>query len=162
MQHNLVEGKPDEAAMMKKILRFCRNWHQEARRLKLADSASLFLRMFLGLTMIVLHGWGKFQKMLADPSGFPDPLGIGVALSLGLAVWAEFFCSLLILVGFATRLALTQLMATMAVAFFLVHGAALSGPASGELAFAYLGAFLGLFILGPGRLSLDHLMLRKR
>ncbi len=112
--------------------------------------------------MLALHGLGKFQKLLSDPAGFPDPLGIGVALSLGLAAWAEFFCSLLILVGFATRLALTQLMATMLVAFALVHGFALSGPGNGELAFVYLGCSVGLFILGPGRLSIDHLMLRKK
>lgn len=147
---------------MKAVLRFSRYWHQEARRLKLADTAALFLRLWLGGSMLTLHGWGKFQRLLNDPSGFPDPLGIGVALSLGLAAWAEFFCSLLVVVGFATRLALTQLMATMLVAYVLVHGFALSGPGSGELAFVYLGLSVGLFILGPGRISLDHLLLTKK
>lgn len=146
---------------MNAYIRMCKYWHHESRRIKLADAAALMLRLWLGISMISLHGWGKFQKLLADPSGFPDPLGLGVAISLGLAVWAEFFCSALIIVGFATRPALTQLMATMLVAFFFVHGAALSGPMSGEMAFTYLGGFTGLFILGPGRLSIDHMLLRK-
>jgi putative oxidoreductase len=43
----------------------------------------------------------------------------------------------------------------MAVGFAVVHQMALSGPASGELAFVYLGAYLVLFFTGPGRFSLD-------
>lgn len=147
---------------MNRIMSFCRHWHQESKRVKLADWASLLLRIWLGAAMITLHGWAKFQKLLTDPSGFPDPLGIGVVLSLSLAVWAELFCSALLIVGLATRLALTQLMATMSVAFFLVHGAALSGEMSGELAFIYLATFTGLLILGPGRISIDHLLLRTK
>jgi putative oxidoreductase len=141
--------------------RFCKYWHHESQRLKLADAASLLLRLWLGISILSLHGWGKLQKLLSDPTGFPDPLGLGVAISLGLAVWAEFFCSMLIIAGFATRPALTQLMATMLVAFFFVHGAALSGPMSGEMAFTYLGGFTALFLLGPGRLSIDHMLIKK-
>ncbi len=161
--HPIVDEYTDNKGnTMNAIIRFCRYWHQEAMRLKLADNASLLLRLWLGLSMITLHGWGKLSKLMTDPTGFPDPLGVGVVLSLGLAAWAEFICSLLIIIGFATRLALTQLMATMMVAFFFVHGAALLGPMSGEMAFIYLGAYTGLLILGPGRISLDHLMLKKK
>jgi len=156
-----MNNENDGGEIMKAYIRFCKYWHHESQRIKLADTASLLLRLWLGISILSLHGWGKFQKLLSDPTGFPDPLGLGVAISLGLAVWAEFTCSILIVVGFATRPALTQLMATMLVAFFFVHKAALSGPMSGEMAFIYLGGFIGLFVLGPGRLSIDHILLKR-
>ena len=129
-----------------------------------ADSLHNFgllgLRVWLGLSMLVLHGWGKLQNHATLSQGFPDPLGVGPAMSLNLAIFAEVFCPLLVVVGLATRLALLPLVATMAVAFFLVHGGVLSGEGNGELAFIYLGGFLALLFTGPGRFALDHYVIR--
>jgi putative oxidoreductase len=119
--------------------------------------ASLFvLRLWLGLSIALLHGWGKlvgFSKMAAQ---FPDPLGIGSRASLGLAVFAEFVCGLLIALGLWTRLAALVLAVNMAVAFFVVHKASLAaGPGSGELAYVYLAGFVAILIAGGGRYGLD-------
>ncbi|MDX2227498.1 MAG: DoxX family protein [Verrucomicrobiae bacterium] len=126
-----------------------------------ADAGLLLLRLWLGLSMLLLHGVGKMQKLLAGGEiKFADPLGIGIRNSLMLAVFAETLCAAALIVGLATRLALTQLIATMAVAFFIVHKMQLAmGPGSGELAFIYLGGFLTLLVAGPGRFSLDFLVL---
>ena len=43
----------------------------------------------------------------------------------------------------------------MTTAFVIVHGSALKGPQSGELAFLYLGVFIALLLAGPGRFSID-------
>ena len=111
--------------------------------------------------MLVLHGLGKWQNS-ADLAGtFPDPLGAGSAMSLYLAIFSEVVCSALIMIGAATRLALVPLVITMAVAFFAVHGGALSGEHSGELAFIYMGGYLALLLCGPGRFSVDHLIQRR-
>jgi len=48
----------------------------------------------------------------------------------------------------------------MAVAFFAVHGGALTGEGNGEMAFIYMAGFVALLIAGPGRYSFDHLILR--
>jgi putative oxidoreductase len=48
----------------------------------------------------------------------------------------------------------------MAVAFVMVHHMAFKGQNPGELAFAYLGAFLTLFLAGAGRYSLDAKLLK--
>jgi putative oxidoreductase len=43
----------------------------------------------------------------------------------------------------------------MTTAFVTAHGAALTGPHSGELPFLYLGVFIALLLAGPGRFSID-------
>jgi putative oxidoreductase len=126
----------------------------------LKDVGLLVLRVWLGLAMLLLHGWGKLQGMADKAGSFPDPLGVGPAMSLNLVVFAEVLCALLLVVGLASRFALVPLVITMAVAFFVIHGGALSGERSGEMAFLYLGGFLALLIAGPGRYSLDHYILR--
>lgn len=127
---------------------------------RLKDAGLLVLRVWLGLSMLLLHGWPKVQGMAAMSSSFPDPLGVGSALSLNLAIFSEVLCALLLVAGLAARLALVPLVVTMAVAFLAVHGGALTGEGSGEMAFLYLGGFVALLVAGPGRYSLDHSILR--
>jgi putative oxidoreductase len=126
----------------------------------LKDIGLLVLRVWLGLCMLLLHGWPKVQGMAAKAASFPDPLGVGSAMSLNLVVFAEALCALLLVVGLAARFALIPLVITMAVAFFVIHGGVLTGEGNGEMAFIYLGGFVALLIAGPGRYSLDHYILR--
>jgi len=126
----------------------------------LKDVGLLVLRVWLGLSMLLLHGWSKVEKYAGMSQGFPDPLGVGPAMSLNLAIFAEVFCALLLVAGLAARLATIPLVVTMAVAFFAVHGGTLTGESSGEMAFIYLAGFVALLIAGPGRFSFDRLILR--
>lgn len=120
----------------------------------------LVLRVWLGLSMLLLHGWPKVEKYANLSQGFPDPLGVGPAMSLNLVIFAELFCALLLVAGLAARAAAVPLIVTMAVAFFVIHGGVLLGENNGEMAFIYLAGFVALFIAGPGRYSFDHLILR--
>ena len=115
----------------------------------------LILRAWLGLTMLINHGIPKLMKFNEMAEKFADPFGIGAKASLALAVFAEVICSTLLVVGFFTRFAALALAITMGVAFATVHKWALSGPASGELAFMYLAGFLALVFMGAGRYSVD-------
>lgn len=126
----------------------------------LRNAGLLVLRVWLGLSMLLLHGWPKFGKYGAMSDAFPDPLGIEPALSLGLAIFAEVLCAVLLVAGLAARFALVPLIVTMCVAFLSVHGGILTGEQSGELAFVYLAGFTALFISGPGRFSFDHAIFR--
>ena len=119
------------------------------------DFALLVLRMWLGLSMLVLHGWAKFTGFAEMSSQFPDPLGIGSAASLALAVFAEVACAALLAVGFLTRFAALALAITMGVAFFLQHGGVLVGKGSGELSFLYLCGYLVLLLAGGGRYAFE-------
>lgn len=115
----------------------------------------LILRVSLGLSMLLLHGYDKLIHFSEKAGKFPALFGMPSNVNLGLAVFAEFFCSILLVVGFLTRFAALMLSITMAVAFFMAHKGALSGAASGELAMVYLIGFLALLFTGPGRLALD-------
>jgi Predicted membrane protein len=119
------------------------------------DFALLVLRAWLGVSMLVLHGWGKLTGFRSMSGGFPDPLGVGSPVSLALATFAEVVCAVLVVIGLGTRFAALVLAILTVVAFSMVHGTKLSGAGNGELAFVYLAGFVAIFLAGPGRFSLD-------
>jgi putative oxidoreductase len=91
---------------------------------------------------------------------FPDPLHVGSVLSLTLAVFAEFFCSVLVIFGLMTRLAAVPVVIMMTVAISLIHAA--DPIEKKELAFLYLVPFLALIFTGAGRYSLDGIVRHKK
>lgn len=122
---------------------------------KAASIWLLLLRVLTSLFMFT-HGWPKFQQLTSgEEINFGDPLGIGPVASLILAVFAEFFCSLLIAIGFRTRLASVPLLITMGVAAFIVHGEDPFGRQ--EKALLYLLIYMTLIVFGGGKYSVDHL-----
>ncbi|GHE51285.1 MULTISPECIES: DoxX family protein [Roseivirga] len=104
--------------------------------------------------MMITHGWGKFERVINGDFRFGDPLGIGVEASLILAAFAEFVCSVLVILGLTTRLAAIPLIVTMLVAWQVAHA---DDPfSSQEKAVFYLLSFLTILITGPGKYSLDQ------
>ena len=119
------------------------------------DCGLLLLRLWLGLSLLLLHGSTKLANFSAMSEKFGDPLGIGSKASLSLAVFGEVVGSILVILGLFTRLGALSCMITMGVAFLLVHKLHLKGPGNGELAFIYLAGFMAIFLAGPGRFALD-------
>jgi putative oxidoreductase len=126
-----------------------------------SNLALLVLRVWLGVAMLANHGFDKLTTFGDKSASFPDPLGVGHAMSLALVVFAEFFCSLLLVVGLLTRFAAFVLAFNLSVAFIAVHKGALSGQHNGELAFIYLAGYIALLIAGPGRYSADGSLFKK-
>ncbi len=85
-------------------------------------------------------------------------LGMGSSLSLGLATFAEFFCSLLLIAGLFTRLATIPLLVTIFVILHLHHW---QFYGEHELVPAFLAAFLAILLFGPGKYSLDARISKK-
>lgn len=123
-----------------------------------ADCGLLVLRLWVGLSMLILHGWPKIKGYSAMLEQWQDPIGIGKQPSLIGAIFGEVVCAALIAMGLATRFAALVSAFTMGVAFFIAHKGVLKGPGSGEMAFLYLGAFVAIFLAGPGKFSLDAKM----
>lgn len=104
--------------------------------------------------MMLFHGIPKLQKIISGNLEFGDPLGIGNAPSLFLAVIGEVICPLLIIIGFKTRWVAVPTAITMAVAAFVVHGG--DDFATKEKALLYLVFFVAIIVLGPGKFSVDR------
>lgn len=118
----------------------------------------LSLRIFLG-GLLMWHGLQKFMNYEVLAAGaFPDLIGLGATVSVGLAIFAELFCSMAFVAGFLYRLSMIPMMVTMFVAFFFAHSGSV---AVGELAFIYLVVFVLMYIAGPGRYSLDRVIAEK-
>ncbi|TVQ44051.1 MAG: DoxX family protein [Saprospirales bacterium] len=110
--------------------------------------------------MMLTHGWPKFVNYSERASGFPDPLGVGNELSMALAIFSELFCAILLMVGLGSRLVLIPLLFTMFVAAFILHG---PDPFSQkELALTFFFGYFIIFVTGPGKYSLDHLIFGKK
>ncbi|MGV3659090.1 MAG: DoxX family protein [Prosthecobacter sp.] len=123
---------------------------------KSTDFGLLVLRVALGFSMLLLHGRGKLLNFSAFAPKFEGYFGLPGNVNLGLAVFAEVFCSALLIAGFLTRFASLMLAVTMATAFYSAHKLALVGPNSGELAMVYLIGYVALLCAGAGRISVDR------
>ncbi len=118
----------------------------------LKDIGLAFFRIAVS-AMLLTHGLPKFQKLISGNFEFGDPIGIGAAPSLFLAVIGEFICPILIIIGFKTRLAAIPTVITMAVAAFIVH--ATDDFGTKEKALLYLIAFVTIILVGPGKFGVD-------
>ena len=119
----------------------------------LASFGVLLLRVAI-CAMMLTHGLYKLSHFSAMSQDF-NPIGMGGALSLALVIFAEVFCSIAVLLGLFTRLAVVPLIVAMCVAALSYAGQAF---AARELALLYLTVFTVLFITGPGRYSIDRLL----
>lgn len=122
---------------------------------KVKDVALLLFRLTVGVFMLT-HGLQKLAGFDMLKTAFPDPIGMGAELSLVLIILAEAGCSLLLIFGAFTRLAVLPLIFGMLVAAFGAHGA--DPFAVKELALLYLSMYVVLMLLGGGRYSVDYLL----
>jgi putative oxidoreductase len=129
------------------------------------DLGLLVLRLGIGLSMLLFHGWGKIS---AGPERWErlgaqmGNLGIHVAPTLWgfLAACAESFGSLFLILGLFTRPAAALLALTMFVAttrhLSLPEGEPGAGWKGASHAIEFLTVYLTLILTGPGRHALDR------
>jgi putative oxidoreductase len=117
-----------------------------------ASLGLLILRLGVGGLMLT-HGYPKLVRLLDGNMKFGDPLGIGSELAFILIIFAEFVCSILIMLGIYTRLASIPLIIGMMIAAFIHHSA---DPLNiKERALLYLVVFLCLLFTGSGKYAVD-------
>ena len=134
---------------MKKLLSI--NHNSESTHL-----AILIARVSIGFLMLT-HGLPKLLMLFSgQPVQFPGLFGLTPEFALALTVFAEVFCSILIIGGIATRLAAIPLIITMLVAVFYVH---LNDPlVKKEIGLLYLAGYIVLLFTGSGKYSFDYLL----
>ncbi|MBK8506888.1 MAG: DoxX family protein [Saprospiraceae bacterium] len=126
---------------------------------KFLDLALLLLRLQAGFLMLT-HGYPKLTNFGDRMDKFADPFGLGSPFSLALVVFAEFVCSILVILGFKVRLAVIPLMITMLIVIFHAHWDDPFGRK--ELPIMFLGIYIVLLLLGAGKYGIGSIFSKKR
>ncbi|MGN6417315.1 MAG: DoxX family protein [Pseudobacter sp.] len=114
--------------------------------------ATLLMRLVFGVLMIN-HGYQKLMHFSAIKPKFMSVFGIGQGPTLGLVVFAEVICAALVVIGLFTRFAAIPVIIVLCVALFSAHKGLIFGE--GEMAALFLGGYLAILIVGPGKISVD-------
>lgn len=138
------------------------------------DAAALVLRLAAGLIFLP-HGWSKVFGSGGVHAFAQDLPQYHVPIFLGyVAAYAEMFGAVLLIAGLFTRLDALLLAGTMFVAAFVVQlpDVFRDPDAAGrrffasmhtiELPLSLLAVTVAIVLLGPGRFSLDYLLIGKR
>ncbi|MBK4992480.1 DoxX family protein [Pseudomonas sp. S37] len=116
----------------------------------------LFMRITAAFLLLFIHGLPKLLDWSGELQRIEDPFGLGAPLTLGLAIFAEVLCPLLLLLGIAARLACLPVLAVLLVALVVVH------PdwtlEQGQFAWLLVALYGGLALTGPGAYSLSALI----
>lgn len=116
------------------------------------NAAMLFLRVVVGALMMT-HGYDKLVKFSEIKGNFMNFLGLGSSVSLALLVFAEFFCSILLILGLFTRLATIPLIIAMGVVIYKV--AHMDVFEKAELPALFFISYVVILFVGPGKASVD-------
>jgi putative oxidoreductase len=115
----------------------------------------LVLRLGIGI-LLAAHGFDKLTHFSTIQPHFINFMGLGQTVSLSLAIFAEFFCSIFLILGLFTRLACIPVLILMSVILLKVtHGDVFD---HGETPSLYFAATLALLFCGPGKISLDGMI----
>jgi putative oxidoreductase len=121
----------------------------------------LVLRIIVGAGLM-FHGWSKIQ----NPFGWMGPEGGVPGVLQALAALSEFGGGLAMILGLLTPIAALGIICTMLTAIFMVHvpnGDPFVGRGgSWELPALYFASVFAIMMLGPGKLSLDALLFKKK
>lgn len=112
------------------------------------------VRVFFGV-LFFTHGLDKMMNFNSIVDNYPNVLGFGSYMTLMVSIICEFGCSLFLISGLLVRLMTIPMIISMGVAFFDIHDAMMP---EGELSLIYFIMFILLFLIGPGRYSIDYLI----
>ena len=127
------------------------------------DLGLLVIRVILGVLM-AFYGYEKlihFNEMSNSDFWAKNInfLGMSGVVPLALTVFAEFFCSLLLIVGLFSRFSLIVLAFCMAYIFLVVFPMQILSKGDNGFefnsSFTYFSLYIGLLFTGVGKYSLD-------
>lgn len=130
---------------------------------KVAFIGPTLARITVGVVFIGT-GWGKLNNLAQTVEYFASLHIPAAGFQARLAAGTEFFGGILVLLGLGARLASLPLAFTMVVAILTAKRAELDGVTTllGFEEWSYIVFFVWIALAGPGPLSLDALIARRR
>lgn len=146
---------------MNRFQQFCATTFIKFTGYTYSNMARLFIRLFVGV-MFMQFGIRHLVNFSAMSVDFPTIFGWSHESCLILMI--EIVCSLLIMVGFLTRLATLPPIASMVAAeYYILHDMlpdvsayGLDSIQPGYLPIMFIGIYLYILLAGPGKISLDY------
>ncbi len=127
----------------------------------LSDAGLLVLRVFVG-TLLIHHGYEKLANINNFADAFVRPLHLPFPVTLSyLAASGEIVGSWLLITGLATRFGALAITGTISVAIY--HALITTGFNIYllELLGLYEAAAIAIILIGPGKFSIDELIVRR-
>ena len=132
------------------------------KNLGMTDLGLLIIRIVIGFSMAAFHGWGKISnpERWAAIGGNMELVGISFLPAFWgfMAGFAEFFGSILVILGVFFRPATTLLALTMLLAMLRHLSLPADDPGSGlsgaSHAMEFCAIYIALWFTGPGKYSL--------
>jgi putative oxidoreductase len=118
------------------------------------DITQFGIRIVIG-AIFISHSLGKFQP---DFAGFLGQMGLPLEMQIPIAL-AELIPGVLLIIGGLTRISSSLLSVVILGAIFVAKGAAsFSGRGGVEFETLILAGCLSIIVLGPGRISISHIL----
>lgn len=124
----------------------------------------MFIRMFVGI-MLMQFGIRQLYHFTDTVATFPGVLGMSPTASLVTMIVIELLCSLCIMVGFCMRIMTIPPAIAMCVAeWYLLHSVVnvptyeITWGMPGYVPIMFLGIYFFIFIVGPGKISIDYFL----
>jgi putative oxidoreductase len=121
-----------------------------------STSIGLLVLRLVALNLFLKHGLEKLTGYSRMVQHFPDPIHVGAHVGLAFALLSDGICSVLVLIGLATRPAAAVILFNLLVVFFFVHHAAYFTNGHVEIVAVLMLVFAALLFTGPGRFSVDR------
>ena len=118
----------------------------------------LVLRIGVSASLMT-HGYGKLMNYESLSTKFMGHMFLSSEFTLSLVIFAELFCAFFVLIGFGTRIFSIPVMYNFIIAITVAHAGDPFGKM--EKAVLFFTVFIALFILGPGKYSVDYYISKK-
>ncbi|RDC56365.1 DoxX family protein [Pedobacter chinensis] len=125
----------------------------------LYNFAILFFRIAIATELILVHGLKKIGIGVSVAEVIPNPLGLPEALNNFIAITANVYLPVLVIIGLFTRPAALPALAITATGYFIVHGH--DSLAERDIPFMFSVSLLMIVLLGGGKYSLDNHLSKK-
>lgn len=127
------------------------------------NMARLFVRLFVGL-MFLQFGIRHLVNYNELALTFPTVLGMSHVAALNTMITIELLCSLLIMAGFLTRIAvIPPIISMVAAEVYILRDMvpnlpvySLDSTDPGYLPIMFIGFYIFILLAGPGKISLDY------